>query len=296
MLEKMDSLVARASGTPEQAVKSACSDAEPRRLSKEEAEHILREAERTQERWGRDIPDETGPAPSLDVLVEKEIDGRDIPAGQREKLLTVARSRQDQHDAQRRDAGLKKLADSVGSRFAGASLDSFKATTPEQKKVLATIREYGENIKEQVANGDGVILFGSAGSGKTHLLVALTKTAIEAGLTIEWVNGQDLFARFRAAIDGGESESQIIKVMVKPDVLVLDDLLPPGGALSDYQSSMVYRIVDSRYRNCKPTWATMNVADGTEAERGMGAQVVDRLRHGATTLFCNWPSYRRAAI
>ena len=281
-----------------EAAKSACSDAEPRRLSKEEAEHILREAERRQERWGESfygMATETGPVPTLDTLVEEEIDGRDIPADQREKLLAIARSTQDQRDARERDVALNRLADSIGARFAAATLDSFQATTPEQKKVLAAVRKYGGNIKHHAAEGDGVILFGSAGSGKTHLTVGLAKVAIEAGLSVTWVNGQDLFARFRAAIDGEGSEAKIIRELVKGDVLVLDDLLPPGGALTDYQSSTVYRTIDTRYRNCKPTWVTMNVAGGDEAERGMGAQVVDRLRHGALTLFCNWASYRKAA-
>ena len=50
--------------------------------------------------------------------------------------------------------------------------------------------------------------------------------------------------------------------LVAADVLVLDDLLPPGGTLSEYQAS------------------TLNVGSGEEASRGMGVQVADRLRHG----------------
>lgn len=270
---------------------------EPERLSKEKAEYILREAERMQERWGWDTwsaPNQSGSVPALDALVEKTIAAYDIPADQRERLLSIARSRQDQQHAQRRDSALKALTEAVGSRFAETTLESFEATTSEQRKVLGAVRGYAANIVERAADGNGVILFGSAGTGKTHLLAGLAKAAIEAGLSVAWVNGQDLFARFRAAIDGEGSESTIIRELVKPDVLILDDLLPPGGALTDFQASSVYRIVDARYRDCRSTWSTMNVSNGDEAERGMGAQIVDRLRHGALTAFCNWPSFRSA--
>ncbi len=77
-------------------------------------------------------------------------------------------------------------------------------------------------------------------------------------------------------------------------MLVLDDVLPPNGVLTEYQASTLHRLIDARYRRCRPTWVTMNAADGAEAERGMGPQVVDRLRHGALALFCSWPSYRKA--
>ena len=108
------------------------------------------------------------------------------------------------------------------------------------------------------------------------------------------MNGQDLFGAFRDAIGEHTSEGKIVREYVAPDVLILDDVLPPEGALTDYQASSLYRIVDCRYRVCKPTWASLNAAGGEEASRGMGAQIVDRLRHGALTLFCAWPSYRKA--
>ena len=77
-------------------------------------------------------------------------------------------------------------------------------------------------------------------------------------------------------------------------MLVLSDPVPPKGELSDYSESILYRIVDARYITMKPTWTTMNVASGEEADRRLGAPIVDRLRHGALCLSCDWPSFRTA--
>lgn len=297
MLENMDSLSVRASGLPAHQTAPASSDApaELRRLSAEDADLVLRDAIRQQGDWGNsfDGAADRGPAPRLDVLVRDFIDGNGVAPDQASKLLARARAMQDQADARRREAAMKGLTRAVGQRFAGVSLENYRATLPEQRKVLQAAEDYAGSIHQHVTAGDGLVLFGAPGTGKTHLLCGTAKAAIDAGVSVVWTNGQDLFARFRAAIDGEGSESKLVREMSKPAVLVIDDVLPPSGSLTDYQATTLYRIVDSRYRDCRPTWVSMNVSDGTEAEKGMGAQVVDRLRHGALTLFCNWPSYRR---
>jgi hypothetical protein len=58
---------------------------------------------------------------------------------------------------------------------------------------------------------------------------------------------------------------------------------------------MLFRVVDARYRQCKPTWITVNAVGRTELDRRMGAQTADRITDGAVALFCNWPSYRKAS-
>ncbi len=235
------------------------------------------------------------PRARLDELVQRDfLDKTALQPGQAEKLLRLARETQDRADALQRAAALKALSRATGARFASATLANYSVTLPEQRKVLEAVRLYDEAVMQRVAAGEGMILFGNAGTGKTHIVAAVGKTAIRAGLTVEWANGQDLFAEFRAAIGGDRSESEIVRSLVAADVLVLDDVLPPNGVLTEYQASTLYRIIDARYRRCRPTWATMNAADGAEAERGMGPQVVDRLRHGALALFCSWPSYRKA--
>ena len=43
----------------------------------------------------------------------------------------------------------------------------------------------------------------------------------------------------------------------------------------------------------RPTWISMNVASGEEAESRIGVAIIDRWRDGALTLAFNWPSYRK---
>jgi DNA replication protein DnaC len=70
--------------------------------------------------------------------------------------------------------------------------------------------------------------------------------------------------------------------------------LPPLGSVnSGFQLSMLFRIIDRRYRDLKATVMTLNVATRAEAETRLSPNIVDRLAHGAMAIHCNWPSYRR---
>jgi DNA replication protein DnaC len=294
MLEKMDSLVDRVNASPV-AIMSASASSESRRLTKDEGQSILRDAIRRQENWGTDYDcnRHTGPAPTLETIVGERIASMGLDADQRARLIEAARHEQQARDGRVRQNRIAALVTAAGRRFADATLKTYRVATPEQAEAIAAFRPFVADIRAHTAAGQGVVLYGGAGGGKTHLAVAGCKVAIAADLSVGWSNGQDLFARFRAAIDGENAERRIVKELLVPDILVIDDLLPPSGMLTEYQASTIYRIVDARYRNFQATWTTINVASGGEAERGAGAQVIDRLRHGALTVFCAWGSYRK---
>ncbi len=295
MEEKMDFRLDLDNGTLGHLQESACSN--PRELSNDDIGRILADATRTQDRWGTEWDcrrPRGSEVPSLVEIVRDELPTLNATRASKEKLVSAARQIQAEKDERLRQARLHEFSQTVGQRFAAATLDTYQTTTGEQKAAIVKVKAFAANIRDHANKGEGMVLFGAAGTGKTHLVAAVAKLAIDAGLSVQWTNGQDLFARFRAAIDNDGSEAGIIKSMVGADVLVIDDVLPPGGSLSDYQAACLYRIIDARYRDRKMTLVSLNVANGGEAESGMGAQTADRLRHGALTLFCNWPSYRRA--
>ena len=86
----------------------------------------------------------------------------------------------------------------------------------------------------------------------------------------------------------------LLKAWTAPSILSMSDPLPPFGNLTQFQMTTLFQILDFRYRHCKGTWVTLNVAKGAEADERMGKQLADRLRHGAMVLHFDWPSYRKA--
>lgn len=177
----------------------------------------------------------------------------------------------------------------------GVSFDSFDAETDAQRRVVQVLREFAANVSDRIETGEGLLLFGPKGTGKDHLAICCLREAAKAGYTTFAEDGQSLFQIFRDAIQSEASEKDRIAVYTKPDVLLISDPIPVGASASDYQRTILWRIIDRRYRDLKPTWVTMNVTDPKEAEAKLGGQIVDRLRDGATAVRCEWPSYRKAS-
>jgi DNA replication protein DnaC len=175
-------------------------------------------------------------------------------------------------------------------------LENYIATTDGQRKALAAVTGYCDDVAEHVSNGRGMILNGPVGTGKTHLLFGAARKAIGAGFTVQYRNVQALLSAFRSRMDDEEAESEnaMIDTLVSPDVLILDDVISPHGELTSYQEQIVYIIVEERYSAMRPTWAGLNAAGTEDAVRRIGAAIVDRLKDGALCLAFDWPSHRKA--
>ncbi|MHB1038016.1 MAG: ATP-binding protein [Pirellulales bacterium] len=226
-----------------------------------------------------------------------------VPTPDEREAISRQRAEQERTREQtRRRQAWDLLARQLGPRYAGCTLDGFQvaadpATAAKQHAVLAKLAAYAERLDREADNGTNVVLYGCSGSGKDHLLTDLARTAIlEFGLSVEWKNGMDLWGEVRDLIgnDHAPSERAFVARLAAPAVLWLSDVLPPSGLLTEFQTNTLFRVVDRRYRDCKPIWLSLNVADAGEASQRIGASVVDRIRDGAIALSCNWPSHRRS--
>lgn len=192
----------------------------------------------------------------------------------------------------------KRIADllaDAGKRYHAATLASYEVTCAKQGEVVNALYAYAGRFDRERVAGNGVLLFGPSGTGKDHLLLGAARLAIlKHGASVRWRNGVDLYSEWRDLIDSGQSEWERIRTYTNPDVLILSDPLTCGEAITGFQSQVLMQIVDRRYRNCQPTWISLNVMDGDEAQIRMGRPILERLSHGTLVRFCNWPSYRAA--
>lgn len=141
--------------------------------------------------------------------------------------------------------------------------------------------------------GNGVLILGPVGVGKTHLATALGHIAIRRRLSVHASRADKLFTRLRAARLDNTLEAEMRK-LARVDVLVLDDFaLRPLDAT---ETNDFYELVVERHRkastivtsNREPSeWLTM-MSDALLAQ-----SAVDRLTSGAHTLVIEGPSYRQ---
>lgn len=258
------------------------------------------------------------PRPISDPLVDVQsrLLARAAPLSEEQMAARHKAAEKEQQDkiAFTRRVAAEEFLQARGRRYVAAVRSGFQFSkhpgiAAEQKTVTEKLMDYLDNVNEYVRAGVGIWAHGPAGSGKDHLLISLACKIIAKtggytlkqvgdpeltdveGVRIQYVRGSDLFASLRRAMSGGREE-EIVASYSRPDILILSDPLPPLGDLTAFQSQMLLDIVDRRNVNMKPTWTTINVADQVEADRRLGAPIVDRLMQDALVLTCNWPSYR----
>lgn len=195
---------------------------------------------------------------------------------------------------QERGSRESSLLATVGRRYASATLDNYQTTGPDQQVILDAIRGYAGNLRENINQGVGLFLLGPPGTGKDHLVVAVMRLAAREGFSVKWTDGAELFASARDNIDSGDTEDGWARRFTVPDVLAISDPVPPVGEVKEgFQISSLFRIIDRRYRDMKPTFVTINVANQAEANKRMSPNIVDRLAHGSIVLRCFWESFRK---
>lgn len=208
------------------------------------------------------------------------------------QAAAVAQRDAELEDIAAQDAA-RRLWQSRGKRYRRCTVDNFQVSCEEQRVALGHIRRFADNIDAEIHMGTNLLLTGDPGTGKDHLMAALLTTAMTNGHYVKWTSGAMLFARLRDSIDAHEDEYSVAREYTLPAVLAISDPAWEREPLTRFQRERLGYIIDVRYNHQRPIWVTLNTKDRGQANDLLGEALVDRLRHEALSLGCNWPSYRK---
>jgi DNA replication protein DnaC len=158
----------------------------------------------------------------------------------------------------------------IPSRYLASSLDNFSGNND----LVGYVR--------QLVTGEprSVFLTGPTGCGKTHLATAMVRNLVQQNritrYNARFVSTVDLLIEAKATFGqaAGRSEEDVLVKYARPPLLILDDL--GAEKQSDWAATLLYALIDRRYRDLKITFITSNM-DLEAIEQQLGSRTASRL-------------------
>ncbi len=141
----------------------------------------------------------------------------------------------------------------MDNRTAGHTFENFRQT-PDNARNLKLCRRYAEHFDEMLEKNQGLLMYGSVGTGKSFSAACIANYLLNSGISVIMTS----FVKLLDAMQDRRDDAQaLIDRMNKVKLLIIDDLGAERG--SDYTLEKVYNIIDSRYRARLPIILTTNL-------------------------------------
>lgn len=185
------------------------------------------------------------------------------------------------------------LVAKVPARFSGKTFDTYSAETPKQQAALTVCRQYAEDFADHRRAGTGLTLSGGTGTGKSHMASAIIhRIILDRSALYATVSDMVRAVRDTWRRESPISTGQMIERLRGLDLLVLDEIGVQSG--TDGEHTILYDVLDGRYRDCAPTILLTNLG-AAAMQQALGDRLFDRLRETSKWVQCDWESYRPRA-
>jgi DNA replication protein DnaC len=167
----------------------------------------------------------------------------------------------------------------IPRRYAHCNLDNFEPLEAGLQAARQTARDWVERWPDR--SELGLMFLGPPGTGKTHLVVGISRELAERkGTKVLFYEQRDLLKSLQGTFDGqsGKSEADVLDPVLEAEVLVLDDL--GAGRTTPWARDVLHDIIAHRYNAKLPLIITSNRATGDDDDDGKDAGMTLRDRLG----------------
>lgn len=175
----------------------------------------------------------------------------------------------------------------ISPKLKNATFKTFITENKDFQKVAREVHSFVTAWEPETS----ILIYGTFGTGKSHLAVSASKLAINNGLTSLFISVPKLFSKLKETYNkkSETTEDELITMINDVDLLVLDDLGAESGS-EDWCQDKLFLILDGRQG--KKTIYTTNL-DAATLERKIGGRNYDRMSDGLGKYTMVGTSYRR---
>ncbi|MBO0782922.1 MAG: ATP-binding protein [Ktedonobacteraceae bacterium] len=174
----------------------------------------------------------------------------------------------------------------LGASWAAHELEEKTFTNFERHRQPAAF----DRTRDFAFNPQGnLLLYGTFGLGKTHLLAAVANLRRAAGRPCLFASAVTLFDAIQERVSNDEDYQGLIKQAIQTPLLLLDD--PDKPKWSAFREEIYYQLIDGRTRRGLPLAMTSNYAPA-ELDHVIGGAARSRLMMGIIPIPMSGSDYR----
>lgn len=178
----------------------------------------------------------------------------------------------------------------IPRRFMNRSINNFEAVEDWQINAFTKIKDYIDNLKDNLEMGKCIVMCGGVGTGKTHLAVSVAHEAMAQGKTAVYTTVSNLILKIRDTWGTGKT-MEMVDTFASADLLILDEVGVQAG--TENEKNILFDVLNARYSDMKATIVLSNLTQ-SDVAKYLGLRVWDRLKeNGGFSISLVGNSYRK---